>query len=220
VFNIDVVEALKALGLSKGDAVAAARGLLLDLISKRIDVYAELWDLVGDICPPKLMGGAAGVIEPLRRDAIHRIARDTDEWYRKNGVILDPVSRYWLIALRETLFSWLCIYPDATKDFTWHDDVAPRAWLIKTALRISLNRQATVPDIAVDTTTQEQARAWLMAKEEWEPIGAEIKDLLERNYGVVYAAWKDVKNLRLKETMEDELEALLPEAQNRKGKSK
>ena len=80
MFNIDVVEALKAFGLSKGDAVAAARGLLLDLISKRIDVYAELWDLVGDICPPKLMGGAAGVIEPLSRDDIHRIARDIDEW--------------------------------------------------------------------------------------------------------------------------------------------
>lgn len=220
MFNIDVVEALKAFGLSKGDTVAAARGLLLDLISKRIEVYAELWDLVGDICPPKLMGGAAGVIEPLRRDDIHRIARDTDEWYRKNGVILDPVSRYWLIALRETLFSWLCNNPHATSDFTWKHKVAPRAWLIKTALRISLNRQATVPDIDVDTTARKQARAWLMAKEEWKPIGAEIKDLLERNYSVVYDAWKDVKKLKLEKTMAAEINALLPEVKNRRGRSK
>ena len=131
----------------------AALSFMVELANKRIDAYSELWDLVGDLCPPKLIGGAINPSEALKRDDIDRIAQSIDRWYKRNGVLMDPNSRHWLISLREECFSWLSIHRNADSLLVWQGaksdndplDDALRIWLVKTSLRISLNQVIASP---------------------------------------------------------------------------
>ncbi|MEE8170095.1 MAG: hypothetical protein V3T70_06065 [Phycisphaerae bacterium] len=194
-----IKQVVNAIGLDTKERTDAARVLLLDLITKRNDTYAVLWELVGDICPPKLMAGALHRADGIARSQMYEIANGIDKWYRKSGAILDSVSRYWLIALREECFSWLSRNRGADAFFHWHCDTskdspdkpfktALRVWLIKTALRISIHR-----NVVSTVVSDERVRG-----NDWMTINQmEILPNLLRNYRVVYRAWHRHKKLSL-----------------------
>ena len=191
MFGINLSELttlLRSLGFDKEPAIAAALSFLVELVTKRNETYAELWELVGDLCPPKLMGGVLNRADAIRRDDMRRIAREIDEWYRKNGVILDPVSRRWLIALREECFSWLAGERKPEDYFDWSADRAPRTWLVKTALRMSLNHNVTAPSVDTPSDTAEAQLEWMSKVDE------RIRLQLVRNYRVVYEAWSHAED--------------------------
>jgi len=199
MFDIDVTGILPHLGLSVKEKAEAVLALLRDLIAKRSAAYAELWDLVGDICPPKLMAGVLHPADGLTRADIQRIATGIDTWYRKNGSIQDSFSRLWLVALREELFCWLSLHRRADKSLNWHDDTdkgkgipkcstALRIWLIKTALRITLTQESSSTDVS-------QKRG---NDAEWMKVSTdEIRPKLIRNYRVVKQAWQRFDKLNL-----------------------
>lgn len=115
-----------------------------------------------------------------KRDVV-RIAHCIEGWYRTHGAVMDPVSRYWVIALREEAFSWLCQNRGARDDevLGWNDPAAVRLWFTKTALRISLSRHLTNPEFLQPPRPED---GWLRMQHE-------IRPQLLRNYRLVRRAW-------------------------------
>ena len=188
----------------------AIRALLSEIQRRQIEPFAELWSIVGDICPPKLIGGMTGGVDRLSRADVHRIADEMDAWYRKHGIMLDQFSRYWLIALRETCFAWLSTHPAENDVLNWQDPIGPRLWLIKTALRISLTDSVFSPMVNLSDCGERHER--------WVSMKSGTADLLRRNFEVVARAWKEVVPIdSLRESdVESEIRALENEPPRKK----
>ena len=195
---------------SQGNTIAS-RALFLDVKARRSETYPLLWELIGDICPPKLMGGVFNPSNAITRDQMLTIANNIDRWYCKHGAIMDSSSRLWLIALRERCFSWLAINKLAENTLTWSKKnpqpgdnkprTALRLWLVKTALRISLNQNL----IATDLSKEETGADWM------KNTGYQIFHQLLLNYDVVCRAWSDVNDLDLpdSEQVKKEISSLI-----------
>lgn len=170
------------------EARLAARHSFLDqVMERRRESYPLLWDLIGDICPPRLIGGrfegAGGSHRRLSRERMETIAEEIDGCYNSHGSTMDAISRYWTIALREECFAWLCTPPKRSAlEWSGKDLTAIRIWFTKTALRISLSRHLTHPEFLGAPRTGED---WIRLREE-------IRPHLLRNYRLVKRTWKPV----------------------------
>lgn len=117
----------------------AIQGALTSLHNARTKEFRILWDKVGDVCTPNDRQLEYGTLPEKDLDSCYN---GIDDWYRKSGLLLDAESRVWAILLREKTAELL---RKGTAPLPWQQDEWPKLWLIKTALRISIERAIAAP---------------------------------------------------------------------------
>lgn len=126
---------------------------------KRLERLPALWKSVAAICTPspgseedgheRSEANAKEFPEPsqipcLARSKLQRALQELSDWYACDGVYLDASSRLWVLLLREACTKAIRdSKPDA--EFPWEDEVWPTLWLVKTALRVSLESAVSAP---------------------------------------------------------------------------
>lgn len=181
----------------RGIRFTAEQEVLNEVAHSRNRSYAELWDMVGFICPPHMIRGLSAPERGISRAQMEELSQGIDRWYRENGALMDATSRYWLLALRERCFHWL--YSTRQELFTWNDDQAVQIWLTKTALRISLNRNLLAPSF-------ERIRG---KRQAWIAIAREIDTQLVRNYKLVRSVWTAAPGQALRMLDDEEIADLV-----------
>ncbi|MBN4056926.1 hypothetical protein JYU19_01305 [bacterium AH-315-J21] len=123
------------------------------LQNKRLDKFEELWNSVAGICTP-YSGKETDpreVKKPpyLDSEDLLETFKAVSDWYKKYGLLLDSESRLLTLLLREMCAKVLRDNPKKNTMFMWRDNIWPRLWLIKTALRISLESAVSAPRLRV-----------------------------------------------------------------------